>query len=72
MAGLVVFKFLFALLYSVKWNCRQMCSSRYRKSKVNVEKDFKRIKAKNDNCSTDEDEDFNDEVEKSKKTEKLS
>lgn len=58
MAGLTVFKLFFALLYTIKWNCRQCCCPYYRKSKGDVAEEFKRIrKDRNGAVSSDEDED---------------
>ena len=57
-AGLVTFKFVFALLYTLKWNCRYWFKPYYRKSTVDVADAFKNMrKDKNGAISTDEDED---------------
>jgi hypothetical protein len=58
MTSLAVFKLTFATIYCLKWNVRQCCCPYYRKSKANVEAEFKRLKKdKNGNVSSDEEED---------------
>jgi len=66
-AGLVAFKFVFALIYVLKWNCRRICCAYYRKGKFDVAEEFKKQrKAKDGNISTDEDDDDFDYVNESK------
>ena len=66
-AGLVTFKFVFALLYTLKWNFRYWFKPYYNKSKLDVAEEFKRMrKDKNGAYSTDEDEDDEDEENKPK------
>jgi DNA-directed RNA polymerase delta subunit len=56
-SGLIVFKFIFALIYTLKWNFRTWFSQYYRKSKIDVNEEFKRIrKDRNGAISSDEDE----------------
>lgn len=58
-AGLVVFKFIFALIYTLKWNFRNCFkSSKYGKNKVDIAEEFRKLKqARNGAYSTDEDDD---------------
>lgn len=57
-AGLIIFKFIFALIYVTKWNFRQWTNPYYRKAKIDMNQEFKRIRRdKNGAYSTDEDED---------------
>jgi hypothetical protein len=56
--SLVLFKFIFALIYTMKWNCRSWCNKYYRKSKIDVADEFKRLKKERGGAySTDEDDD---------------
>lgn len=65
-SGIIVFKFIFALFYTLKWNFRTWCKPYYRKSKTDVNEEFKRIrKDRNGAVSSDEEE---PEEEQSKKT----
>ena len=43
-ASIVVFKFLFALLYQLKWNCRRGYCKNHRKSILNMDGELQRIK----------------------------
>ena len=58
LAGLVLFRVIFAYIYICKWNCRYCCSSKYSVRKLNMQNEYKRIKdnAKNDEESTDDEE----------------
>ena len=57
-ASLVLFKFIFGLIYYLKWNFRFLCNSYYRASKIDVGEEFKKLrKDRNGAFSTDEDED---------------
>lgn len=49
-AFFVVFKFIFAALYQLKWNFRYCCCPYYRKFKVDHEQEFK-VKWKEDNLN---------------------
>lgn len=46
-ASLVAFKFIFALIYTLKWNLRLCCKSYYQKNKIDVGQEFKRLKKTN-------------------------
>jgi len=59
-AGLMAFKFLFALLYNIKWNLRMCCCPYYRKSKVSVSSAFIELRKKKDGLSSDEEGNEND------------
>ena len=62
LASIVLFKFLFALLYQLKWNLRRCCCKYYRKSNKDVVVEFRRIKKdKQAHYSTDEDLEDGDE-----------
>lgn len=58
-AGLVVFKFIFALIYTLKWNFRRCCKSYYGKAKgIDISEEFRKLKQdRNAAYSTDEDDD---------------
>ena len=58
LAGLVVFRVLFATLYLAKWKWRYCCNKRYSVNTYNMEKQFKKIKAtaKSGGMSTDDEE----------------
>lgn len=57
-ASLVLFKFVFAMIYYLKWNFRLSVRPYYRKSKNDVAEEFKRLrKDRNGMYSSDEDED---------------
>jgi len=58
-ASLVAFKFIFALIYTLKWNCRRCRNSYYRNPKFNLNEEFKKKMRKDRSgaYSTDEDED---------------
>lgn len=61
-ASLVGFKFIFALMYTLKWNCRQWTRPYYRKGKFDIAEEFKRLrKDRNGAYSTDEDDDDDEE-----------
>lgn len=54
----MVFKFVFALIYILKWNFRQWTNPYYRKGKTDVNEEFKKLrKDRNGAYSTDEDDD---------------
>ena len=65
-SGLILFKFIFALIYTLKWNFRTWTNPYYRKSNTDVAEEFKRLrKDRNGAISSDEEEEEN---ESSKKT----
>ena len=57
-ASLVTFKFLFALIYNLKWNFRYWCKPYYNKSKIDVADYFKMMRKNPEYAqSSDEDDD---------------
>lgn len=54
----MVFKFIFAAIYNLKWNFRVWTNPYYRASKYDIEKEFKKIRRER-KYSTDEEEDEN-------------
>ena len=44
LAGVVVFRFVFALLYVMKWQCRYLHSKKYKIDEYNLESKFKKLK----------------------------
>jgi len=59
-AGLVVFKLIFATIYQIKWYVRFCCNSTYQASKKDVGEVFKQIR-KDKNKQESSDEEDNDE-----------
>ncbi len=60
-AFLVIFRFVCALIYTLKWNFRTWTNPYYRKSNTDVAEEFKRLrKNRNGALSSDEDEDDED------------
>ena len=48
LAGVVVFRFVFALLYVIKWQCRYLHSKKYKIDEYNLESKFKKLKKNKD------------------------
>ena len=48
LAGVVVFRFFFAFLYVIKWQCRYLHSKKYKIDEYNLESTFKKIKKNKD------------------------
>ena len=48
LAGVVVFRFVFALLYVLKWQCRYSYNVRYKINEYNLESKFKKLKKDKD------------------------
>ena len=44
LAGVVVFRVFFGLLYVIKWQCRYMHSKNYKIDEYNLESKFKKLK----------------------------
>ena len=58
LAGVVVFKVFFAILFVLKWQCRYATNKNYKISEYNLERTFKELKkGKEDAESTDDVED---------------
>jgi hypothetical protein len=47
-ASLVLFKFIFGLIYTLKWNFRVWTNPYYRKSKGDVSSEFRRLRKEKD------------------------
>ena len=41
LAGIIVFKFIFALIYITKWNYRNTCKPYYGKGKIDIDDQFR-------------------------------
>jgi len=57
-AGLVIFRVVFATCYVCKWKCRYNCDKKYKIKRFNLEKNFRKMRQKQDNedgSSDDED-----------------
>ena len=63
-ASLVVFKFIFALLYTLKWNYRLWRKPYYRKNNVDVGEAFKKLKKKENGGFSSDEEDHPDNLAK--------
>jgi hypothetical protein len=62
-ASLVTFKFVFALVYTLKWNFRRWTNPYYRNPPFNLNEEFKKMRRdRNGAYSTDEDEEDEDAV----------
>ena len=59
LAGLVVYRVTFATCYVCKWKCRYNCDKRYKVKRYNLEKNFRKMRQKQDdeegNSSDDND-----------------
>ena len=64
-AGLIIFKFLFSLIYTLKWNIRRWVDPYYGNPPFSLNDEFKKIRKNRSNAgfSTDEDEDNEDDEE---------
>ena len=71
LAGVVVFRFVFALLYVIKWQCRYLHSKKYKIDEYNLESKFKKLKKNKDQQeSSDDIEDRENLLATAKKREK--
>lgn len=59
-ASLVFFKFMFALIYVLKWNFRTWCNQYYKKGKEDVSDNFKRMRKNPDFAYSSDEDDEND------------
>jgi len=48
LAGLVIYKVIFATIYVCKWKCRYNCKKEYKVKRYNLEKNFRKMRAKQD------------------------
>jgi len=48
LAGVVVFRFTFALIYVLKWQCRYLHNKKYKINEHNLESKFKKMKKNKD------------------------
>lgn len=62
LAGLVVFRVLFASIYICKWKCRYCCSKKYKVPHRNMIHDFKTIKKNSKNGESTDDEEIEAEL----------
>ena len=56
LAGLVVFRVMFATIYILSWKCRYNCNKKYKVTQQNLEAEFKKLKKQNQGESTDDEE----------------
>ena len=47
LAGVVIFRFIFAFMYVIKWQCRYLHSKKYKINEYNLESKFKKLKRNN-------------------------
>ena len=64
LAGLVVFRVLFAVLHICKWKIRYNCSKHYKVKSVNLQQEFKKLKKQSDAGESTDDEIIKEELEK--------
>lgn len=57
LAGVVIFRVIFGLLYVIKWQCRYCCNKKYKVSEYNLEQEFKRLKKNKENAESTDDKD---------------
>lgn len=55
LAGVVVFRFVFAFMYVIKWQCRYLHSKKYKINEYNLESKFKKLKKNRDNQESSDD-----------------
>ena len=48
LASLVIYKVIFATIYVCKWKCRYNCKKEYKVKRYNLEKNFRKMRAKQD------------------------
>ena len=60
-ASLMLFRLIFAVIYLLKWNCRQSCCKYYGKGGIDIEEEFQNAKRMGSaHESSDEDDDDDD------------
>lgn len=57
LAGVVVFRVFFGLLYVLKWQCRYCCNKKYKVTEYNLEQQFKKLKKNRENAESTDDRD---------------
>ena len=55
LAGVVVFRVFFGLMYVIKWQCRYCCNKKYKVSEYNLEQQFKKLKKNKENAESSDD-----------------
>ena len=64
LAGLVLFRVTFAVIYILKWKCRYNCVSKYKVQERNLTQEVKQLKKSAENGESTDDEEINEELNK--------
>lgn len=64
LAGLVLFRLIFSLMYILKWKCRYTCSKKYKVKQQNLLHEFKQIKKTSKDGESTDDEEMEEEIAK--------